>query len=136
MREVEHAIDLTSSETPHKPLYSLTHPEMDELKKQLDYLIDRGLLRPSTSPFGAPVLFGGLRLCLDYRALNKITVKNRYPLSCIENQIARIQGARYFTKLDLRWGYWLVRIRDGDQHKTAITTRYGAYEFMIRGCLP
>ncbi|TPX40595.1 hypothetical protein SeLEV6574_g06536, partial [Synchytrium endobioticum] len=79
VREVEHAIDLTSSETPHKPPYRLTHPEMDELKKQLDYLIDRGLLRPSTSPFGAPVLFapkkdGGLRLCLDYRALNKITV--------------------------------------------------------------
>jgi hypothetical protein len=80
-RHVEHIIDLVSNETPHKPAYRLSHVEMDELKKQLDYLLERGLIRLSSSPFGAPVLFapkkdGGLRLCLDYRALNMITVKN------------------------------------------------------------
>ncbi|TPX40627.1 hypothetical protein SeLEV6574_g06522, partial [Synchytrium endobioticum] len=105
-RHVEHAIDLVSTETPHRPPYRLSYEELDELKKQLDYLLDRGLIRPSSSPFGAPVLFapkkdGGLRLCLDYRALNKITVKNRYPLPRIEDQIDRLVGSKYFTKLDL-----------------------------------
>ncbi|TPX40877.1 hypothetical protein SeLEV6574_g06366 [Synchytrium endobioticum] len=135
-RHVEHAIDLVSTETPHRPPYRLSYEELDELKKQLDYLLDRGLIRPSSSPFGAPVLFapkkdGGLRLCLDYRALNKITMKNRYPLPRIEDQIDRLVGSKYFTKLDLRWGYWQIRVRDGDQYKTAISTRYGAYEFMV-----
>ncbi|TPX30025.1 hypothetical protein SmJEL517_g06292 [Synchytrium microbalum] len=135
-RTIQHPIDLESNDTPHRPPYRLSLPEQDELKKQLDYLLERGLIRPSNSPFGAPVLFaskkdGGLRMCLDYRALNKITIKNRYSLPRIEDQLDRLVGSTIFTKVDLRWGYWQIPIRPGDEHKTAITTRYGSYEFLV-----
>ncbi|MGH2639958.1 MAG: reverse transcriptase domain-containing protein, partial [Rhabdochlamydiaceae bacterium] len=110
--------------------------ELDELKKQLDELMEAGFIRPSKSPYGAPVLFvkkkdGTMRMCVDYRDLNRITVRNRYPLPHLEELFDRLQGAKYFSKLDLRSGYHQVRIHPDDIQKTAFRTRYGHYEFLV-----
>ena len=97
---------------------------MAELKKQLDNLLNKGFIRPSVSPYGAPILFvhkkeGTLRLCVDYRALNKITIKNHYSLSCIDELMDRLVEAKYFTKIDLYSGYHQIRIKESDIPKTA-----------------
>ena len=110
--------------------------ELEALREQLDELTASGYIRPSHSPFGAPVLFvkkkdGGLRLCVDYRALNKLTIKNRYPLPRIEDLLDQLHGAKIFSKIDLRSGYHQIRIHDNDISKTAFRTRYGHYEFMV-----
>jgi hypothetical protein len=109
---------------------------MDELKKQLEELLEQGFIRPSVSPYGAPILFvrkkdGSLRMCVDYRALNKITIKNKYPLPRIDELLDRLHGAKFFSKLDLMSGYHQVRIKDQDVFKTAFRTRYGHYEFRV-----
>jgi len=136
-RNVDHAIDLIpGSEPPSRPTYRLSYVEMDELKKQLANLLAKGFIKPSTSPFGTPVLFvhkkeGTLRLCVDYRALNKITIKNRYPLPRIEELMDHLAGAKYFFKIDLYSGYHQIRIKKEDTHKTAFRTRYGHYEFLV-----
>ena len=136
-RNVDHAIDLIpGSEPPSRSTYRLSYVEMDELKKQLADLLAKGFIKPSTSPFGAPVLFvhkkeGTLRLCVDYRALNKITIKNRYPLPRIEELMDHLAGAKYFSKIDLYSGYHQIRIKKEDTHKTAFHTRYGHYEFLV-----
>jgi len=114
----------------------MSQPEMDELKKQLTELMDKGYIQESKSPYGAPVLFvkkkdGSMRMCVDYRALNKITIKNKYPLPRIDELLDRLLGTKYFSKIDLRAGYWQVRIADQDVHKTAFRTRYGHYEFLV-----
>ena len=93
-------------------------------------------MRPAKAPYGAPVLFqkkndGSMRLCIDYHALNKITVRNRYPLPIINDLFDRLHGAKYFSKLDLRSGYYQVRIAKGDEPKTTCVTRYGAFEFLV-----
>jgi hypothetical protein len=108
---------------------------MDELKKQLSLLLEKGLIRPSVSPWGAPVLFapkkdGGLRMCLDYRALNKLIIKYKCPIPRIDEIFDRIQGAQYFTSLDLRSRYYQIRMKDADIPKTCIRTRYGSFEFL------
>jgi hypothetical protein len=110
--------------------------EMAELKTQLTDLMQKGFIRPSVSPFGAPILFvhkkeGTLRLCVDYRALNKATVKNRYPLPRIDELMDQLAGAKYFTKIDLYSGYHQIRIKEEDVPKTAFRTRYGHYEFLV-----
>jgi hypothetical protein len=102
----------------------------------LQELLDKGFIHPSTSPYGAPILFvkkkdGSLRMCIDYRALNKLTIKNRYPLPRIDEIFDRVHGAKVFSKLDLRSGYHQIRIQDQDISKTAFRTRYGHYEFMV-----
>src|SRR5437868_1229306 len=136
-RTVDHSIELIpGSEPPSRPTYRLSYLEMNELKKQLSELLQKGFIRPSVSPFGAPVLFvhkkeGTLRLCIDYRALNKITIKNRYPLPRIEELMDRLIGSKYFTKIDLYSGYHQIRIKDEDISKTAFRTRYGHYEFCV-----
>ncbi|KAL0549084.1 hypothetical protein IC582_013564 [Cucumis melo] len=109
--------------------------ELKELKVQLQKLLDRGFIRPSVSPWGAPVLFvkkkdGSMRLCIDYRDLNKVTVQNRYPLPRIDDLFDQLQGATVFSKIDLRSGYHQLRIKDGDVPKTAFRSRYGHYEFI------
>src|SRR5205085_8503719 len=123
-------------EPPCTPIYRLTYQEMVELRTRLADVLKKGFIRPSVSPYGAPVLFvhkkeGTLRLCVDYRALNKITIKNRYPLPRIEDLMDRLVGACYFTKIDLHSGYHQIRIKGEDIHKTAFRTRYGHYEFMV-----
>ncbi|KAL4020645.1 hypothetical protein IC575_019426 [Cucumis melo] len=110
--------------------------ELKELKVQLQELLDKGFIRPSVSPWGAPVLFvkkkdGSMRLCIDYRELNKVTVKNRYPLPRIDDLFDQLQGATVFSKIDLRSGYHQLRIKDEDVPKTAFRSRYGHYEFIV-----
>jgi len=110
--------------------------EMAELKAQLEELAEKGYVRPSASPWGAPVLFvkkkdGSLRLCIDYRELNRATVKNRYPLPCIDDLLDQLQGAVVFSKIDLRSGYHQLRVKPEDVPKTAFRTRYGHYEFVV-----
>ena len=107
-----------------------------ELRKQLKELLDAGLIQPSRTLYGAPVLFqkkydGSLRMCVDYRALNKVTIKNKYLIPLAAELFDRLSKASYFTKLDLRSGYWQVRIAAGDEGKTTCVTRYGSYEFLV-----
>ncbi|KAL4035227.1 hypothetical protein IC575_003908 [Cucumis melo] len=110
--------------------------ELKELKVQLQEFLDKGFIRPSVSTWGAPVLFvkkkdGSMRLCIDYRELNKVTVKNRYPLPRIDDLFDQLQGATVFSKIDLRSGYHQLRIKDEDVPKTAFRSRYGHYEFIV-----
>lgn len=136
-RAIDHRIDLLPDSAPvSKPTYKMSLAEMDELRRQLDDLICRGFIRPSSSPYGSPVLFvkkknGELRLCVDYRALNKQTVKNTYPLPRIDELLDRLDGVVVLSKLDLRSGYHQVRVREVDIYKTAFRTRYGLYEFVV-----
>ena len=109
--------------------------ELNELKSQLKELIDKNYIRPSVSPWGEPVIFvkkkdGTLRLCIDYRQLNKMNIKNRYPLPHIDDMFDQLCGATVFSKIDLRYGYHQVRIKDEDIFKIAFRTRYGHYEFV------
>lgn len=109
---------------------------MSELKLWLEELLTKGSIRPSVSPWGAPVLFvkkkdGSLHLFIDYRQLNKVMIKNRYPLPCIDVLFDQIKGAKVFSKIDLKSGYHQLWIHDGDIHKTAFRTWYGHYEFTV-----
>ncbi|KAD4982099.1 hypothetical protein E3N88_18770 [Mikania micrantha] len=109
---------------------------MKELKKQLDELLEKGFIRPSSSPWGAPILFvkkidGSMRMCIDYRELNKVTIKNKYPLPRIDDLFDQLQGACHFSKIDLRSGYHQLKVQDEDIPKTAFRTRYGHYEFTV-----
>jgi len=118
------------------PIYPLTETERDELKKYLKENLEKGFIRKSTSPAGAPILFvrkkdGTLRLCIDYRKLNDMTIRNSYPLPLIGDLLDRVKGAKYFTKLDLKSAYNLVRIKEGDEYKTAFRTRYGHFEYLV-----
>ncbi|GJX69559.1 putative reverse transcriptase domain-containing protein, partial [Tanacetum coccineum] len=116
--------------------YRLAPSEMKELSEQLKELSDKGFIRPSSSPWGAPVLFvkkkdGSFRMCIDYRELNKLTVKNRYPLPRIDDLFDQLQGSSVYSKIDLRSGYHQLRVREKDIPKTAFRTRYGHYEFQV-----
>ena len=100
-------------------------------------MLRTGKIRPSKSPAGAPILFvpkphgRGLRLCVDYRGLNKVTMMNRYPLPLMNELRDRVQGAKIFMKIDLKWGYNLIRIKEGDEWETAFWTRCGVYEYLV-----
>ncbi|KAI3818361.1 hypothetical protein L1987_12166 [Smallanthus sonchifolius] len=136
-RQVEFRIDLVPGATPvAKAPYRLAPSEMQELASQLQELSSKGFIRPSHSPWGAPVLFvkkkdGSFRMCIDYRELNKLTIKNRYPLPRIDDLFDQLQGSICFSKIDLRSGYHKLRVLDEDIPKTAFRTRYGHYEFMV-----
>lgn len=136
-RDVDFSIELEPGTAPiSRAPYRMAPLEMQELKKQLEELVEMGFIRPSASPWGAPVLFvkkkdGSLRLCIDYRELNKVTIKNKYPLPRIDDLLDQLQGAVVFSKIDLRLGYHQLRIREEDIHKTAFRTRYGHYEFVV-----
>ncbi|GKE69077.1 putative nucleotidyltransferase, ribonuclease H [Tanacetum coccineum] len=135
LRQVECRIDLVAGATPvARSPYHLAPSEMQELSSQLPELQDKG--GPSHSPWGAPVLFvkkkdGSFQMCIDYRELNKLTVKNRYPLPRIDDLFDQLQGARYFSKIDLRSGYHQLRVHEEDIPKTAFRTRYGHFEFTV-----
>jgi len=110
--------------------------ELAELKKQLQELLDKGLIEPSMSPWGVPVLFvrkkdGRLRLCIDYRELNRVTAKNKYPSPRIDDLFDQLVGAAVFSKIDLRSGYHQLKIKKEDVPKTAFRTRYGHSEFLV-----
>jgi hypothetical protein len=136
-REVEFAIDVVPGSAPISIApYRMAPVELKELKKQLQELLEMGFIRPSVSPWGAPVLFvkkkdGSMRLCIDYRQLNKITIKNKYPLPRIDDLFDQLRGACYFSKIDLRSGYHQLKVKESDIPKTAFRTRYGHYEFVV-----
>jgi hypothetical protein len=121
---------------PMGPLYQMSESEMKIVQKYVTDMTAKGLIQPSKSPCGAPILFakkkdGTLRLCVDYRRLNDVTVKSTYPLPLIDEMLDRIRSAKIFTALDLKDAYWLVRIKKGDEWKTAFRTRYGLFEYLV-----
>ncbi|KAJ9511238.1 hypothetical protein QJQ45_017169 [Haematococcus lacustris] len=136
-RAVDHHIDLEPSHRPPvRATYNMSTCELAELKKQITEMQEKGFIRPSTSPYGAGVLFvrkkdGTFRMCVDYRPLNRITVKNKYPLPRVDNLLDRLHGATVFSKIDLRQGYHQIRIAPEDIPKTAFRTRYGHFEFTV-----
>ncbi|WVZ75823.1 hypothetical protein U9M48_023852 [Paspalum notatum var. saurae] len=137
-RDVEFAIELVPGTAPisRRP-YRMAPDELKELKVQLQEQLDKGFIRPSSSPWGCPALFvekkdqGGKRLCVDYRPLNAVTVKNKYPLPHIDILFDQLIGAKVFSKIDLRSGYYQIKIREEDIPKTAFSTRYGLYEYLV-----
>lgn len=134
---VGHTIRLVPGATPtYRRMHRLTPAEEAETKKQLADLLARGLIEPSRSPFGAPVLFvqkkdGSLRMCIDYRALNKVTVRDRYPLPRIDDLMDKLTGCTVFSSLDLQSGYHQIRITEQDVPKTAFLTPMGQYQFKV-----
>lgn len=135
-RPYDCAINLLPGTSPPKGrLFSLSGPERAAMEKYLSESLAAGVIRPSSSPAGAGFFFvkkdGSLRPCIDYRGLNDITIKNRYPLPLMSSAFEILQGARYFTKLDLRNAYHLVRIREGDEWKTAFNTPTGHFEYRV-----
>ncbi|GKC50206.1 putative reverse transcriptase domain-containing protein [Tanacetum coccineum] len=128
--------DVFPEDMPARAPYRLAPSEMKELSEQLQELSDKGFIRPSSSPWGAPVLFvkkkdRSFRMCIDYRELNKLMVKNRYPLLRINDLFDQVQGSSVYSKIDLRSGYHQLRVREEDIPKTAFRTRYGHYEFKV-----
>ncbi|XP_071678354.1 uncharacterized protein [Lolium perenne] len=136
-REVEFLIELLPGTGPiAKRPYKMDVEELKELKKQLKEQLEKGFIRPSSSSWGAPVLFvmkkdSSKRLVMDYRSLNEVTIKNKYPLPNINDLFDQLKGAKVFSKIDLRSGYFQMKIREQDIPKTAFTTRYGLYEYTV-----
>ncbi|KAJ9517576.1 hypothetical protein QJQ45_025084, partial [Haematococcus lacustris] len=136
-RKVAHTIPLEpGAKPPFRPMYRMSPAELHEVERQIKELLAHDLIEPSSSPFGAPVLFvtkadGSLRMCIDYRALNKVTVKNKYPLPRIDQLLDRLHGATVFSSLDLQSGYHQIRIQPEDVPKAAFRTPYGHYQFKV-----
>ncbi|KAJ9527526.1 hypothetical protein QJQ45_025744 [Haematococcus lacustris] len=136
-RKVAHTIPLEpGAKPPFRPMYRMSPAELQEVERQIKELLAHDLIEPSSSPFGAPVLFvtkadGSLRMCIDYRALNKVTVKNKYPLPRIDQLLDRLHGATVFSSLDLQSGYHQIRIQPEDVPKSAFRTPYGHYQFKV-----
>lgn len=133
----EHAIELREGkQPPYGPIYSLGPVELETLKTYIETNLANGFIRPSKSPAGAPILFvrkpdGSLRLCVDYRGLNNLTIKIRYPLLLIGESLDRLGRAKRFTQLDLTDAYHQMRIKEGDEWKTAFRTWYGHFEYQV-----
>ena len=134
----DHAIDLKDVETPPwGPIYALNEVELEELRNWLKKMTDMGAVSESKSSCSSPMLFvpkghgRGLRLCIDYRGINKITDPNRYPLPNMDELKDRVRGANWFTKIDLKNGYHLIHIKKGDEWQTAFRCRYGLFEYTV-----
>lgn len=136
-RTYDHMIQLKEgSEPPFGPLYDMSRDELLVLREYLEENLGKGFIRASRSPAASPVLFvrkpgGGLRFCVDYRALNALTVKNRYPIPLIRETLDRLCRARYYTKIDIIAAFNRLRIAKGDEWKTAFRTRYGLFEYLV-----
>ncbi|RZB65706.1 Transposon Tf2-9 polyprotein [Glycine soja] len=136
-REVEFIIDLVPGANPVSIApYRMSPVELAEVKAQVQDLLSKQFVRPSASPWGAPVLLvkkkdGSMRMCVDYRQLNKVTIKNKYPLPRIDDLIDQLRGTMVFSKIDLRSGYHQIRVKKEDIPKTAFRTRYGHYEYLV-----
>ena len=134
---ITHKIQLKDGSVPYsRPLRRMSTQELDELKKQIQEYLDSGRLRPSESPWGTNVIFakkkdGSLRFCVDYRGLNDATVRNSYPLPHTDDLFDRLQGARYYSKIDLRTGFYQILLAEADREKTAFRTRYGHFEWTV-----
>jgi hypothetical protein len=135
--DIEFSIELIRGTGPiSKRPYRMDVKDLAELKKQIEELLSKGFICTSSSPWGAPTLFvdkkdGARRLCIDYRSLNEVTIKNKYPLPQIEDLFDQMRGAKVFSKIDLRSGYHQLKIRVEDIPKTTFTSRYGLYEFTV-----
>jgi hypothetical protein len=136
-RDIEFVTELMPGTAPiYKTSFRMTTPKLAELKEHIKELLEKGFIRPSSSPWGAPKIFvpgkdGTQRLCMDYRALNEVTVKNKYPLPRIDDLFDQLHGACVFSKIDLRSGYHQLKVRECDIPKTAFILRYGLYEFTV-----
>jgi hypothetical protein len=136
-REIEFVIELVPGTTPiFKRPYRMVANQLVELKEQLQELLDKGSIRPSASPWGAPAIFvpkkdGAQRMCVDYRSLNEVTIKNKYPLSRIDDLFNQLNRAYVFSKIDLQSGYHELKIWASDIPETTFITRYGLYEYTI-----
>ena len=139
-RTFDHAINVKEeAEPPWGPIYPMSAHQLNELDKYLKKLMAEGNIADSESPYGAPILFvpkpdGSLRLCVAYRNLNKLTILNKYRLPVMDELRDHVGGAKVFTKLDLKDGYHLIRMRKGDEHQTAFRTRYGQCEYKVMPC--
>ena len=136
-RDTDHAIEIEDgAKLPFGRINNLSETELAALKVYIETNLENCFIQQSSSPAAAPILFvkmkdGSLRLCVDYRALNSITFKNRYPLPLISEILDRVRGTTIFTRLDLRGAYNLIRIKEGDEYKTAFRTRYGQFEYRV-----
>lgn len=136
-RGVNHAIPLLpGASVPASKTYRLSKPQREEMEQQIQTLLKKGWIRPSSSPYGSPILFvkkkdGGMRMCVDYRAVNKMTMRNNYPLPRIDDLLDRLTGAKVFSCLDLQQAYHQIRLQPADIPKTAFTTPQGLYEYLV-----
>ena len=136
-RKIDFQIELAPGTEPiSRAPYRMAPVEFKELKVQMEEMANKGFVRPSTSPWGAPVLIvkkkdESMRLCIDYKELNKVTIRNQYPLPRIDDLFDQLQGAKVFFKIDLRSGYHQLRVHDVDVSKIAFRTRYGHFEFLV-----
>jgi hypothetical protein len=136
-RSFDHSIPLIPGAVPiQKKPYRYAPSQKDELERQIKDMLDRGVIQPSTSPYASPVILvkkkdGGWRMCVDYRYLNELTVKNRYPLPIVDELLDELHGTRWFTKLDLRSGYHQIQLLPGEEYKTAFKTHHGHWEFKV-----
>ena len=136
-RQTDHAIELMPDKMPpYQRMYNLSLAELRTLEEYINDALAKGLIRESKSSARAPILFvpkkdGTLRLCVDYRGLNEMTVKNRHPLPLISELLDRLNGSKVFSKIDLKNAYYRIRIREGDEWKTAFRTRYGHFEYLV-----
>ena len=126
------------NDPPFKKAYRMSSSELEALRKQLDELLEKGYIRPSASPYGAPVLMvpkphqpGKLRLVIDYRGINQITVRDRYPLPNVDSMFDQLQGAKVFSTLDALWGFWQLPVLEEDIEKTSMVTQFGSYEWVV-----
>ena len=124
------------AQVPSGPIYNMSQDEFAILKEYIDENLAKGFIRHSKSPAGAPILFvkkksKSLQMCVDYRGLNKVTIKNRYPLPLISRLLNQLSQAKIYTKIDLRGAYNLVQVKEGDEWKTAFRTRYGHFEYLV-----
>ncbi|MCO5592344.1 hypothetical protein L7F22_046345 [Adiantum nelumboides] len=136
-RPEDHAIDLVpGSSPPNRPPYRVSAAQQKEIMSQVEELLEKGLIQPSSSPFCSPMLLvqkkdGSWCMCIDYRALNKNTIKNRFPIPTIDDILDKLEGAAMFSRIELKSGYHQIRIKSEDVHKTAFRTTFGLYEFLV-----